>query len=144
MEDLLMKPMNINGMEITFDERPKHKSVVAARGIMTGEMLKLIDIKNIDPTKDVSAFMADKLEKDPDIVTKLADLKAEIELDQTIILATGLDYSTLVELKEEMYADDFVALYEKSTKALGGKTAEDFFSIYPTSTNLMGKKVAGL
>lgn len=128
-----MKPMNINGMEITFDERPKHKSVVAARGIMTGEMLKLIDIKNIDPTKEITDFMTEKLEEDPEMVTKLANLKSEIELDQTIILSTGLDYSTLVELKEEMYADDFIELYEKSQKALGGKTAEDFFSIYPTS-----------
>lgn len=130
-----MKPMNINGMEITFDERPKHKSVIAARGIMTGEMLKLIDMKDIDPNKDVSAFMTEKLESDPAIVTKLTDLKAEVELDQTIILATGLAYSTLAELKEEMYAEDFVELYDKSVKALGGKTAEDFFSIYPTSTS---------
>jgi len=137
-----MKPMTINGMDITFDERPKHKSVVAARGIMTGEMLKLIDMKNIDPTKGITDFMSDKLTEDPEMVTKLANLKSEIELDQTIILATGLDYSTLVELKEEMYADVFVELYDKSVKALGGKTAEDFFSIYPTSTNSLPSSLA--
>lgn len=139
-----MKPMTINGLEITFDERPKHKSVTAARGIMTGEILKLIDIKNIDLTQDVMEFMSVKMEEDPEMVTKLSNMKSEIELDQTIILATGLDYSTLVELKEEMFADEFVELYEKSKKALGGKTAEDFFSIYPSSMNLMDKSVKDL
>jgi hypothetical protein len=142
MEDLLMKPMTINGMKIKFDERPKHKSVVAARGIMTGEMLKLIDINTVDPTQDITDFMSKKLAEDPEMVSKLSNLQSEIALDQTIILSTGLDYSTLVEMKEEMYADEYIELYEKSMEALGGKTAEDFFSIYPSSTSSVPSKLA--
>ena len=129
-----MKAITINGTKITFSERPKHRSVTSARGIMTTELMKLIDISNIDPSKNLSDFIQEKIVEDPTIAVQLAGLKDDLSIDQTIILSTGLEYTTLQELKDEMYADEFIDLYNKSKKALGGKTAEDFFSIYPTST----------
>lgn len=133
-----MKPMNIGGMTITFNERPKHKAVVAARGIMTREILKLLDISEIDPSKGVSDALKEKISENPELASDLSVLQGEIGIDQTIILATGIDYSTLQELKEDMFADEYIELVEKSKEALGGKTAEDFFAIYPTSTNFRG------
>jgi hypothetical protein len=130
-----MKPMNIDGVTVNFNERPKHKAVVAARGLMTREIMKLLDITDIDPTQGVSEALKAKLEENPELTSELAAVQSELSTDQTIILATDLDYSTLQELKEDMYADDFVELYNKSKEAMGGKTAQDFFAIYPTSTN---------
>lgn len=131
-----MKPMIINGMEISFNERPKHKSVTAARGIMTRELMKLLDVSDIDPTKGVSDALNTMIVENPELASHISALQSELELDQTIMLSTELQYSTLQELKEEMYADEFIKLYEKSMEALGGKSAEDFFAIYPTSTSL--------
>ena len=130
-----MKPITIDGYKIEFTGRPKHRAVVAARGIMTEETLKILDIKDIDPSKPMSEYINEKMAEDSTVMEKLTAISADLPVDQTIILATGLDYDTLQELKDEMYAEDFVELYEKSVKALGGKTAEDFFSIYPTSMN---------
>jgi len=139
-----MKPMNINGFEITFTERPKHKSVVAAKGIMTTELLNMMDLSEVDPTKGISDFLKDKISEDPDMIVKLSNLKSDLSIDQTIILATGLEYSTLQEIKEEMYADEFIDLFEKSKESLGGKTAEDFFAIYPTSMTSKEEGLLGL
>jgi hypothetical protein len=130
-----MKSMTINDYEVTFTGRPKHKAVVAARSIMTEETLKILDITDIDPTKPMADYIKDKMTEDPAVMEKLTAISADLPVDQTIILATGLTYATLQELKEDIYADDFIELYEKSMKALGGKTAEDFFAIYPTSMN---------
>lgn len=131
-----MKSININGIEINFSERPKHRSVTAARGIMTAEVMKLVDIATIDPSKNLSDFIQEMISNDPMIAVQMAALKDDLNLDQTIILATGLEYSTLQELKDEMYSDEFIDLYNKSKKTLGGKTADDFFSIYPTNMTL--------
>ena len=139
-----MKSMNINGCEINFTERPKHRKVTEARGIMTGEIMKLLDMKDIDPSKGVSDAIKEKITEDPAIASRMSMLQSEITLDQTIILATNLDYSTLQELKEEMYAEEFIELLDKSKEAMGGKNAEDFFAIYPTSTNFRDSKVPGM
>jgi len=129
-----MKGIIINDTKIEFDSRPKHRSVTAARGIMSTELMKIIDIGDMDPSKNISDFIQEKISADPAIAVKLAELQADLAIDQTIILATRLEYSTLQELKDDMYADEFINLYNTSKKALGDKTAEDFFSIYPTST----------
>lgn len=131
-----MKSVTMNDTKITFTERPKHKSVMAARNIMTQEIMKMVDIKNVDPSKSISDYLKEQIADDPDIAIKLSNLKSDLEVDQTILLATNLDYTSLQELKEEIYADEFIELFEKSKKALGGKSAEDFFNIYPTSTDL--------
>jgi len=136
--------MNINGCEINFNERPKHKSVTAARGIMTRELMKLLDVSDIDPTKGVSDALNKMIVEDPELASHISALQSELEIDQTIMLSTELQYSTLQELKEEMYADEFIELHEKSMEALGGKSAEDFFSIYPTSTNFQRSQVQEL
>jgi len=131
-----MKPMTINDMKVKFTERPKHRSVMEARNIMTKEIMKMVDIKNVDPSKSISDYLKEQIASDPNIAIKLSNLKTDLEVDQTIMLATDLDYSTLQEVKDEIYADEFIELYEKSKEALGGKTAEDFFNIYPTNTDL--------
>jgi len=128
-----MKPMNINGIKIEFNERPKHKSVVAARGIMTQELMKMVDMSEVDPSAGVAEYIQSQIAEKPEIVERLGELQADVSIDQTIILATNLQYTTLQDMKEDMYADEFIELYEKSKKALGGKDAEDFFNIYPTS-----------
>lgn len=139
-----MKPMTINDLKVTFTERPKHRDVMAARNIMTDEIMKMVDIKNVDPSKNISDYLKEQISSKPELATKLSNLKTDLEVDQTIILATDLDYSTLQELKDEIYADDFIKLYEKSKEALGGKSAEDFFSIYPSSTDLSRNNQMGI
>ena len=130
-----MIPMTINGMKITFVERPKHRAVVAVRDIMTSEILKLIDVSDLDGSKSVEEALTEKVMSNPDIASKLSELQAEMEIDQTIILGTDLDYSTLQELKDDMYSDDFIELFNKAKEVMGGKTAEDFFNAYPTNIN---------
>ncbi len=135
MEKRIMVPMTINGMKILFVERPKHRAVVAVRDIMTSEILKLIDVSDLDGSKSVEEALTEKVMSNPDVASKLSELQAEIEIDQTIILGTDLDYSTLQELKDDMYSDDFIELFNKAKEAMGGKTAEDFFNTYPTNIN---------
>lgn len=139
-----MKSMTINDYKVEFTGRPKHKAVVAARGIMTEETLKILDITDIDPSKSMGDYISEKMAEDSTVMEKLTAISADLPVDQTIILATGLSYDTLQEIKEDIYAEDFVELYEKSVKALGGKTAEDFFSIYPTSMNFRNNPAMGM
>jgi hypothetical protein len=101
-------------------------------------------LSEVDPTKGISDFLKDKISEDPDMIVKLSNLKSDLSIDQTIILATGLEYSTLQEIKEDMYADEFIDLFEKSKESLGGKTAEDFFAIYPTSMTSKEEGLLGL
>lgn len=137
-----MIPMTISGMTVTFNERPKHRAVVAVRDIMTSEILKLVDVTKLDGSKSVEEALTEKVMGDPEVAAKLSELQAEMEIDQTIILGTDLDYSTLQELKGDMYSDEFIELFNKAKEAMGGKTAEDFFNAYPTNTNSRAQAMA--
>ncbi len=127
--------MDIEGKQITFDSRPKHGAVMAARSIETSVIEQYVDITTIDMNGDMQSFVKQAMAENPELKTVMMNLQASKHIDQTILLAVRVDgkiinYRELQQLKDEMYEDEYITMFEKSKEALGNKEAKDFFAIY--------------
>lgn len=124
----------IAGTVLKLSARVKHKHVRRAQNLMTDWMLKNIDMTIIMSASDgKEASMSEMLQAailaKPQLAADIQDLENSMAIDQTIMLASGLDHSILMELKEEAYEDEYIGLYEKCFKLLGGD-ANSFFEVY--------------
>ena len=122
--------------------RPKHKDVKAIRNILTGWLLDRIDLSEIKGSKSIS--LEDALQKvilsDPRMALEVEDIESTLLSDQTIILATGLSYKELTTVKDDMYEDEYIELFDKCVEVLGGD-ANSFFVRYGSkSTSRSTKK----
>lgn len=127
--------MNIAGKEIEFDERPRHKSVVAVQNLMTDWLLKNIDLENIDGGLPIEAAMKQQVLRNPTLLLEVQELEASLAIDQTIMLSTSMTYKELKILKDTLYEDEYLKMYDISMEALGG-SADSFFEIYDSDSNL--------
>ena len=124
------------GKELTLSPRVKHKYVRRAQNLMTEWMLKNIDMKTIMDTGDggeasMSGILQTAILANPALASDIQELENSMLIDQTIMLASGLDHSVLVTLKNEAYEEDYINLYKKCVELLGGD-ANDFFGVYRT------------
>lgn len=133
-----MKPMELNGIKIEFQTRPRHKAVMAVKNIMNNVLMDVVDLTTLDGESNVNDVIQRALIDNPQIMLELNDISASLPMDRTIMLSTGMDYRSLKELKDEIFEDEYIALYENAKKALGGKDASDFLDIYPSNINSMG------
>lgn len=122
------------GQELTLSARVKHKYVRRVQNIMTEWMMNNLDMKTLMESGDggeasMSTLLQNAIMADPQMALKIQDLENSMILDQTIILASGIEHSVLLELKEEAYEDEYIELYEKCRELLGGN-ANDFFEVY--------------
>jgi len=123
--------------------RPKHKAVKEIRNILTGWLLDRIDLSELKGSKSMS--LEDALQKvilsDPRMALEVEDIESTLLVDQTIILSTGLSYKELSAVKDEMYEDEYMDLFDKCVEVLGGD-ANSFFGRYDSkSTSRSTKKV---
>jgi hypothetical protein len=127
--------MEINGKQITFDTRPKHGAVTAVRNIETMVLERFVDITKLDQNTNIEDLVKDMMKSSPEFKATMMDVQASKHIDQTIMLSAKVDgkdmtYDMLSNLKEEMYEDEYITMFEESKKALGDKEAEDFFGNY--------------
>ena len=132
------------GQELNLSPRVKHKYVRRAQNLMTEWMLRNIDMTAIMGTESkneasMNEMLHTAIMEKPDLAIEIQDIENSIILDQTIMLASGLDYVVLTELKEEAYEDEYIELYEKCSDLLGGN-ANDFFEVYLTGSTLKQRK----
>lgn len=132
------------GQELNLSPRVKHKYVRRAQNLMTEWMLQNVDMTALINSEDkeessmremLQAAIMDK----PNLAMDIQDIENSIILDQTIILASGLEYPVLVGLKEEAYEDEYIELYKTCSKLLGGN-ANDFFEVYRTGSTSKPRK----
>jgi hypothetical protein len=134
--------ITISGKEIELNERPKHKAVMQVHDIMTEWLMSKVDMTGYSPNENIESVMKKAMVKNPKLTIEVSQMQLTLERDQTIMLSTGFSYKELSELKDEMYEDDYHALFEKSRTAIGG-TANDFFEAYRLGLSLIelvGKK----
>ena len=96
--------------------------------------MNMMDLTKFDQDKPLMEAVQEMIAADPTFTAKLESAKTTVEIDQTIMLATGLEYNALCMLRDEMYEDQYIEMYEKSKESLGGKCASDFFGFYPSNT----------
>jgi len=126
------------GNILKLSSRVKHKYVRRAQNLMTDWMLKNIDMTVIMEASDgKEASMSEMLQAailaKPQLAADIQDLENSMIIDQTIMLASGLEHEVLIELKEEAFEDEYIELYEKCQKLLGGN-ANHFFEVYRTGS----------
>jgi len=139
--------MDINGNEISFETRPKHGMVMRVRNLETAVLEKYVDITRLAQNDKLQEVIQNEMMSNPELRTAMAEVQASKHLDQTILLSAHIDgkpmtYERLVQLKEVMYEDEYMELFEKSKEALGGKEAKDFFSTYRGSIDLNNPLIA--
>ena len=125
-----------------FRSQPLHKDVKRVRKLQKKILFNLLDLgsaKDIDPNMEVQEYLTRKLTENPEKLAEFQDALEEFNYVATIILATGMSEEEIDNLTEE----EFWEIYEKSRKALGGKTAEDFFERYSGSISLTPARGAG-
>ena len=132
------------GQELNLSPRVKHKYVRRAQNLMTEWMLQNVDMATIMSTGDGGeASMSEMLQAailaKPQLAGDIQDIENSIIIDQTIMLASGLDHVVLIKLKEEAYEDEYIELYEKCSELLGGN-ANDFFEVYRTGLTSKQRK----
>ena len=132
------------GRELTLSSRVKHKYVRRAQNLMTEWMMQNVDVAAlISAGNNEEASMSEMLRgvimEKPKLAMEIQDIENSIILDQTIMLASGLDYAVLIELKEEAYEDEYIELYKTCSKLLGGN-ANDFFEVYRTGLTSKRKR----
>lgn len=133
-----MSTITINGREIELNARPKHAAVVKVQNLMTDWLMSQIDTSNMDQSVSIEVALQKAVIQDRDLTQKVTEMQQTLEIDQTIILSTGMEYSELVELKNSIYEDEYVGLFEAACKAIGG-TANDFFGLYYSGIRSMRK-----
>lgn len=126
--------IEIAGRTITLHEKPKHLSVRNARNILRDFTLRNISMKDVGPNEELGAVIQRSINGDGDLAIKMADLNESLNDYQTIILATGLTYTELSGLVEDMYEDEYTLLLEKSVEAMGGD-AQHFFESSATGSS---------
>jgi len=124
----------INGTDIDLHERPKHSAVMAVQNFMTDWLLSRIDVAalDLDAGTDLESTIKQAMVVDPTLLQELTLMQKTLAIDQTIILSTGLTTKELTALKDDMYEDEYMNLYERAKEALGGDAA-DFFGRYVTN-----------
>jgi len=132
------------GQELNLSPRVKHKYVRRAQNLMTEWMLQNIDMTSIlnaggKEEASMNELLHTAIMEKPNLAIEIQDIENSIILDQTIMLASGLDYPVLVGLKEEAYEDEYIELYEKCSELLGGN-ANDFFEVYLTGSTPKQRK----
>lgn len=127
--------MIIAGKEIELIGRPKHRSVIQAQDIMTDWLLKTVDTNDIDQTVPLEVALQRAIVANPKHTMVISQMQQTLAIDQTIMLATGMEYHEIMELREDIYEDEYHDLYSKSREAIGG-TAQDFFERYTTNMSL--------
>ena len=132
------------GQELELSPRVKHKYVRRAQNLMTEWMLQNVDMKTlINSGNNEEASMSEMLQaaimEKPNLAMDIQDIENSIIIDQTIMLASGLDHVVLIGLKEEAYEDEYIELYEKCSELLGGN-ANDFFEVYRTGLTSKQRK----
>jgi len=130
-----MAEISIDGKLIVLTERPKHRAVISVENIMTDWMMGNIDVKslNLNEGASIEDTLKQAMLQNSNVVAKVTKMQQTLELDKTIILATGYTLKELDDLKDDMYEDDYHRLFNASVHALGG-TAEDFLDAYTSST----------
>lgn len=130
--------VTIGEREIEFDERPRHKAIVAVQNLMTNWLLENINLKDIDGDLPIEIVMKQQVLRNPVLLIEIEEFEESLLIDQTIMLSTGMTYKELKLLKDSLYEDEYIEMYNAATKALGG-TADSFFDIYDTNSNSMTK-----
>lgn len=120
---------------IKLDEKPRHKSVVAAQNILVEWLLGNVDIQNLDQSATIEDTLKHAIQADPRLATELLQLERSLDEKQTIILATGMTFKKFKQLEDTIYEDDYRKLYDACVNALGG-TAADFFEKSGTDSGL--------
>lgn len=126
--------IEIAGRILELHEKPKHRAVKSARNIMRDWALRNLPLDRFGPNDKIDELIKQEMAVNRDVAISIVDINETIEDDQTIMLATGLTYQELCELKNELYEDEYVLLLEKSKEAIGG-TASDFFENSYTGSN---------
>lgn len=142
---------SINGQMVSLSSRVKHKTVRKTQNIMTDWMLTHIDLETLVASGEqgeasIGEMLKAAITANPKLASEIQDLENSMILDQTIMLASNLDHSVLLEIKENAYEDEYIGLYEKSCELLGGN-ANNFFDVYRTgltSRQLKERKEKGV
>jgi hypothetical protein len=130
--------ITISGKEIELNERPKHKAVMQVQNIMTEWLMENIDLSNLAPSTSIEEALQQSLVSNPALAVSVNQMQQTLQIDQTIMLATGFSYKELNALKDEVFEDEYQQLYEGACKALGGN-ASDFFGAYSSGSFLNPK-----
>ena len=130
-----MTTISINNREIKLHARPKHKAVMQAQNIMTDWLMKTVDTNNVDSSVPLEVALQRAIVADPKHTLAVAQIQQTLQIDQTIMLATGMEYQDIQELREDIYEDEYHELHSKSQDVIGG-TAADFFECYTTNMSL--------
>lgn len=129
---------SFGGQELTLSPRVKHKVVRRVQNVMTEWMLGKINLEtmigngNVDESS-MTEMLQQIMRDDPKMVLEIQDMESSMLLDQTIMLASGIEYSLLKTLKDDAYEEDYIKLYQKCYDILGG-TADNFFLVYHTGS----------
>jgi hypothetical protein len=138
-----MTTITINDREIELHARPKHAAVVKVQNLMTEWLMSKIDTTNLDSSLSIEVALQQAVVVNPELMKAATEMQQTLELDQTIMLATNMECRALEKLKETMYEDEYIGLFEASCEAMGG-SANDFFGIYYSGIHSMkqnGKRV---
>ena len=130
--------ITISGIDIELHKRPKHAAVVKVQNLMTEWLMSKIDTTNLDSSLSIEVALQQAVVADPKLMKAATEMLQTLELDQTILLATNMEYGELEKLKETVYEDEYIGLFEASCEAMGG-TANDFFEIYYSGIHSMKK-----
>lgn len=123
--------VKINGHVIDLTSRPKHKAVKAVQNVLTDFVLSQVKITKemVSSPEEIDNTVQRAMTDDPELMSKISELEMSLLADQTIMLASGLNYNELRSISDDSFEDEYRELYEKSVEVLGG-TATSFFCIY--------------
>ena len=134
----MTRTITISTKKIKLYEHPKHRAVQQVQDIMTTWMLGKVDMSTIDQNMELEDAIKQALIKDPKLAAEITSMQRTLPLDQTIMLATNMDYKELQVLADDITEAEYIQLYKESKTAIGG-TANDFFGVYTTDTSGMIK-----
>lgn len=139
--------MDINGNEISFDSRPKHGMVMRVRSLETTVLQKYIDVTKLAQADKLQEVVQKEMMANVELREAMAELQASKHLDQTILLSAHMDgkpltYEKLQQLKDVMYEEEYMQMFEEAKAALGDREAKDFFSTYRGNIDLNNPLIA--
>lgn len=130
-----MSTITIAGRDIELHTRPKHAAVVKVQNLMTDWLMNRIDTSNMDSKIPIEVALQQAVISDSSLTQKVTEMQKTLEIDQTIMLATCMEYQELSALISTAYEDEYFELYEAS-KDIMGATSTDFFEAYTLSMSL--------
>jgi hypothetical protein len=113
-------------MDITYTDKPVHGAVIRAKNIMNEYVALNVDLRSIDDTSDFNTVFYNQIVENGELRSKYVEFSLKIEDFRTIMLATNLKLSQIIQLDEILPFAEFETILSKSTEALGGD-ANHFF-----------------